>query len=296
MPGVTERVLSLIDCFSWETVDAKTNKLIYYDNQGKRFERIISKEIMERTLGLFDGKSHLVRRSTGGYSPAHPTEMLVYHTPGQTAHEANQTPIIRVRVRMIDVERDGKQHISGDGLVVQYKSVSPEDIQVTPKDLEPFGLQYLMDFGYGIIPLSVFEFYRDMRELVQACFVRTDEIEAAAKAPRGSKVLIQTYRIPEPVLRLALPNSAQAKQDLKEAKNNLNRLVQAGIDIIPPYFKAGPQMSIPTGSTPDMLLHYLRIAKDPEVHAMSKPLLTILDKPRDEEDSQLLPFGVFERP
>ena len=295
MQGDTKAQLSAIDCFSWETVSEATNKLVYYDAQGKRFERLVSKALMEKTLTLFDGKPHLVRRSSGGYSPAYPVEMLVYHSPGNTQNEAGIPPSIRVRVRMLDLERDSNNHVISEKLVVQYKVVPPTDLVSAPPNLVPSTQRYLMDFGHGIIPISVFDYYRDLRELVQACFVRTDELNSISKAARGSKVPLQTYRLPEPVLRIAIDKDVAVSHDYTQAIQNMKKLVQLHRELVPERLQAGIPLSVPTGSSPDVLLHYLRISKDPDTNHFRKPLLTVLEKPK-EEDSLLLPFGVFERP
>lgn len=287
-----QKVLSPIECFSWEPVDEKTHKLVYYDKSGKRFERLVPKETIEQTVKLFDGRSRLVLRNSGGWTACHPIQVLIYHAPGDTQNEITQEPIIRVRLRLVDLERDEKQKVTGQRLVVHYKVVPPNLVIEPQKQVNPLNHKFVMDFGSGVVPISVFDFYRDSRELVQAVFVRTDELEEAAKEPRGSKIPIQTYRIPEPAIRILLNEAAH--KDFKRAKENLIWLKRTESEVIPEILKSGEPIAIPTGTSTDVLLHYLRVSRDPDTRELRKPLLEALENPK-EEDSQLLPFGVFER-
>lgn len=288
--------LSQIDCFHWEELDKHTYKLTYYDPAGKRAERTISKSALDSALRLFDGKTHLIRRSSGAYSPALPSKLMIYHEPNQATSSSYKSNILKVNAQFLDFERNSEGQILSNKLVVQNKNVSPESFRILAEKDDPYVHQYWLDLGQSIIPVSVFDFFRSEDELVRASFVLTEELKAISKNERGKKIAITVYSAPESVLRLSLPDELSQVIEAHTSTRSIQTMNPSEAQKIPEFLTFGSPVLVPTGSSMEVLKHYLRVCQDPHSVSMKQTFLSVLEKPIEKpEETQLMPFGVFER-
>lgn len=296
MQAARKQKLSQIDCFHWEEVDAHHYKLIYYDPQGHKAEKIIPKKTLDAALQLFDGKTHLIKRSSGAYSPALPSKLMIHHETAENKGSSQSENILMVNAQFLDFERNKQGHIIKNKLIVHNKNVPPEAFRVLAEKEDPFVHQYWLDLGQSIIPISVFDFFRSEDDRIRASFVKTEELKAISKTDRGQKIPITIYTAPESTLRVSLPSEAS---EVLETHTSTRSLVSVRLDQpldIPDFLKFGTPLAIPTGSSMEVLKHYLRVCQDPHSAAMKQSFLSALEKPLENPDeTQLMPFGLFER-
>ena len=286
--------LAQIDCFHWEELDSTTYKLTYYDEQGKLHERTIPKTDLQRALNIFDGKTHLIKRSSGAYSPATPTQLLIYHHHNSTQSSPLSQQAIKITAKFIDLERDNNGLICSNKLIVYFKNVQPTAVRVMEERTDPFKHQYWLDLGPEIIPVTVFDFFRDDKELIRALFVKSDELKEISKKSRGLKQQITVYSAPEAILRVSLPEESQ---EVIEQHTQSRSIARPSIKVeIPQLLQFGRPLLIPTGSPMEVLTHYLRVCHDPHSIKIKQSFLSVLEKRQTESQSHLLPFGVFESP
>lgn len=282
-----------IEYFLWSREGTKNDKLIYYDQNGECHEKPIPSGILEKGLHIFDGKPRAVRRSSGGLVLAEPYQVVIYdrtvlspETQWRPMRDPNS--MIRIRVKFHDLVRSRDGLIISPQPVIQTKIVMLDEL----KDAFPTKIEaeqrFVMDFGRGIIPIHVFHFAEDEKGRAYALFARADEIEKALTAKEGEKVALQTFQIPQSVLRLTEKTGAEEKE-YKAAQDNLIWLKQNGETIVPPCLKLGDEVEVPGGASLEMLQHFLRISTRPEDRASLEPLLI-----RVKNNEELLPFGLFE--
>lgn len=293
MESAKKTLLSQIDCFHWEEQDADNYNLVYYDDQGERHQRLLPKSILELSLKLFDGKTHLIKRSSGAYSPATPSQLLIYHDPRKDSSSSLDLSSLRISAKFIDLERDADGLISSNKLVVYLKNVNPTTFRLMTDKEDPFKHQYWLDLGPNITPITVFDFFRDERELINALFVKTEDLKYISEQSRGQKLQIPIYSVPEAVLRVSLPEESEEVIEQHTATRSLLR-PSAKVEI-PKFLQFGPPQLIPTGAAMDVLTHYLRVCHDPHSMAIKQSFLKALEKAHGETHSHLMPFGVFER-
>lgn len=295
MKSDKKNLLNRIDCFHWEELDEKNYKLIYYDNQGNRAERAVSKALLDSTLKLFDGKTHLIRRSSGAYSPATPSQLLIYHAPNIEGLTANPEELLRVNARFIDLERNKDGQIISEKLVAYHKNVHPSVFRLMTEKEDPFRHQYWLDLGNEIIPVTVFDFFRGENEIIKALFVKTDDLRIISNQTRGQKKEIEIYSAPEAVLRISLLEESREVVEQHTLTRSLASIKRPERCEIPIFLTFGPPQLIPTGAPISVLNHYLRICNDPHAEALKRSFLAELEKPKLTEDDALMPFGLFER-
>ncbi len=296
MESLKKVVLSPIDCFHWEELDAQNYRLVYFDPQGNQAEKIISKEKLESALKLFTGKTHLVKRSTGAYSPALPSKLMIYHCPLENSKIHESDNFLRVNAKFLDFERDSHGHILSDKLIAHDKSVDPDSFRLLTDKDDPFKHQYWIDLGSEIVAVTVFDFFRTQDDLIRASFVKTEDLKAISLAARGQKKPITIYSAPEAVLRVSLPKEIRDVIEAHTASRSILAIAPDKKIDIPEFLQFGPPQNIPTGSSIEVLNHYLRVCLDPHSISMKKSFLSVLEKPLvNKDETQLMPFGVFER-
>ncbi|MBM4303742.1 MAG: hypothetical protein FJ112_05390 [Deltaproteobacteria bacterium] len=297
MIATKKAILSPIESFHWKELDDKHYRLSFYDLQGHQAEKTISKEILDSALKLFNGKTHLIKRSSGGYSPAFPNKLLIYHSLDSETPQELQGNILRINATFLDFERNDRNEIISSKLILHNKNVSPSSFRLLADKEDPFKHQYWLDSGSQIIPVSVFDFFRSQDEIIRACFVKTKDLNTISKVERGQKRPITIYSAPESVLRVSLPEEANSVVECHTASMSLLALSKDNNSLdIPDFLKFGPPQTIPTGSPIDILNHYLRICQDPHSISLKKSFLSVLERPIEiQDESNLLPFGVFER-
>ncbi len=295
MTALHKKKLTKVDCFYWEEFDALNYKLIYYDAQGNKTGKVISKEILDDTLKIFDGKTHLLKRSSGAYSPATPIQFLIYHDPAIDSSEPMAHDLIRINASFIDLERNSNRTIVSETMVAQNKNVHPSSFRLMKKGEDPFNHQYWLDLGHNIIRISVFDFFRDDKDIVKALFVETEILEKIAAQDRGKKTAITIYSAPEAVLRMSLPEEAGKVVEAHTLSRSLISIRNSLEQQVPKILEFGRPLLIPTGSPVDVLNHYLRVCLDPHAVSMKRSFLSVLEKPIPTKGEILMPFGVFER-
>ncbi|MSP18451.1 MAG: hypothetical protein EXR74_02650 [Bdellovibrionales bacterium] len=295
MTALNKKKLTKVDCFYWEEFDALNYKLIYYDPQGNKTEKVILKEFLDDTLKIFDGKTHLLKRTSGAYSPATPIQFLIYHNPAIDSSKPMAHDLIRINAQFIDLERNNNRTIVSETMVAHNKNVHPSSFRLMTKGEDPFKHQYWLDLGHTIIRISVFDFFRDNKDIVKALFVETDDLEKIAAQNKGKKTAIAIYSAPEAVLRMSLPEESQAVVEAHTLSRSLISIKRSLDQHVPKILEFGPPLLIPTGSTVDVLNHYLRVCHDPHSLSMKRSFLSALEKPNPNKGEILMPFGVFER-
>jgi hypothetical protein len=296
MIALKKAILSPIDCFHWEAIDDKNYRLIFYDSQGNQAEKTISKEILDSALKLFNGKTHLIRRSSGEYSPALPGKLLIYNSSNNETPQELEGNILRINATFLDFERNARNEIISTKLVLHNKNVSPSSFRLLEDKEAPFKHQYWLDSGTQIIPVSVFDFFRSQNDLIRACFVKTEDLKIVSKAERGQKRSITIYSAPESVLRVSLPDESHSVVECHMASKSILALSKDNNTDIPDFLKFGPPQTIPTGSPIEVLNHYLRVCQDPHSISLKNSFLSALERPIETKDeTDLMPFGVFER-
>jgi hypothetical protein len=295
MKNDKKNLLGRIDCFHWEELDAKNYKLIYYDNHGNRAERAVPKDLLDSTLKLFDGKTHLIRRSSGAYSPATPSQLLIYHAPNIESSLASSGELLRVNARFIDLERNQEGQIVSEKLVVYHKNVHPSVFRLMTEKEDPFRHQYWLDLGSEIVPVTVFDFFRGENENIRALFVKTDDLRIISNHPRGLKKQIAIYSAPEAVLRVSLPEESREVVEQHTLTKSIASIKRPERCEIPDFLTFGPPQLIPTGAPIGVLNHYLRICHDPHAESIKQSFLSALEKPKLTDEEALMPFGLFER-
>ncbi len=293
MENLKKVILNQIDYFHWEELDSQTYKLLYYDNKGERNERTISKTLLDKALKIFDGKTHLIKRTSGAYSLATPSQLLIYHNPNLAPSAPLSLESLKVNAKFIDLDRDKNGAITNNKLVVYFKNVHPSMFRTMEDKQDPFKNQYWLDLGHQIIPITVFDFFRDDKEMIKALFVKTEALKLISNQTKGQKEALTIYAAPEAVLRVSLPEESQA---VIEQHTMTRSLTKQNLKLeIPEFLRFGPPQLIPTGSPMDVLTHYLRVCHDPHSIAIKQSFLSVLEKPHSESNSCLMPFGVFER-
>lgn len=293
MESEKRSLISQIDCFHWEQQDADNYNLVYYDSQGQRHQRTLPKEILELSLKLFDGKTHLIKRSSGAYSPATPSQLLIYHDPNKAPSSVLDLTSLRISAKFIDLERNSEGIIISNKLVVYLKNVSPNTFRLLNDKEDPYKHQYWLDLGPTIVPITVFDFFRDEKEMINALFVKTEELKLISEQQRGQKAKITVYSAPEAVLRVSLPQEAEEVIEQHTLTRSISK-PSTKVEI-PTFLQFGPSQLIPTGAVMDVLTHYLRVCHDPHSLAIKQSFLTALEKAHNDTHSHLMPFGVFER-
>jgi hypothetical protein len=289
-----KKELSRIDCFHWEEFNSDTYKLVYVDAERQKNERLIAKATLDAALKIFNGKSHLIPRSTGAYSPTTPSQLLIFHNPFATAQSLIGEDFLRISTRFIDLERNAQGELLSLKRVVQHKSVRPSAFRLLDNQDSPFNLQYWLDLGHQILPISVFDFFRGEDEIIYALFAKTRDLKLASQRPKGERIEMRLYCAPEAVLRVSLPEETNKVIERYTATRSVVANPNEKSLETPEFLQFGSPISLPTGAPIEVLNHYLRICQDPHASSMKQSFLHVLEQPLSNEES-LMPFGVFER-
>lgn len=272
--GVTYR--SLIEYFLLMQNGGNRNTLIYYDQQGTRFEKEIERGQIEHALKKFDGKPKAVVRSSGGIVRAIPYQLVLCEgTPvfGQV------TPQPKIRVKFRELGRDEHGRIIPGVINTVSKLVEPEQvIELFSYRLEN-PQRFVVDMGRGIIPIYVFRYWTDPQQRVQALFVELDDMESAVMGSReGKRTLIQPYYVPRDILRYACRSNSYGRDEYDIAWENYRLQKESGKPIFPETLRFGNQIE----GTTNLTCEELRLLLTKEVSRLSR---------LQDEKERLVPFN-----
>lgn len=262
-----------IEYFLWSKTGQKSDKLIYYDREGHCIEKPIPEGLLEDALKLFDGNHRAVQRTTGGISLAEPFQ-IVFYPPSD----------IRIRVRLRDLVRNKEGFVIHSEPVHQLKVVPFSHLRpafpITTENSQSFGV----DFGQGPIAIHLFHLEKDPSGKQTVFFVLWNTLQQVINTPQGDKIALHPFRLPIEALR-------QMDGTLfKISEKRLLSLAQCKQLYLPDSLIASPPIPIPTGSSLEMVRHFLRISIKPEDSPSLEPLFI-----RIEKKDELLPFGIFEQ-
>src|SRR5690606_784546 len=92
--------------------------------------------------------------------------------------------------------------VTSGNIMTVTKNILPEEIQdELAYDLKSTQ-KFLLDFGQGTVPITIFSFVSDAVGENQALFVESDAIERAIRTPSGSKILVQRYKVAKDLVRV----------------------------------------------------------------------------------------------
>ncbi|MBY0370739.1 hypothetical protein K2X33_08635 [bacterium] len=234
--------------------DPKRVKLIYFDPKGKRHEVSFRKSAIDAALAKMDGKPKAIARSSGGLVPAQPYQLVLHHSVSESAE---QPPELRIKVRFKEFVRDERGRVTSGAVMTVTKNILPEEVlDEVNYDLKS-PQKFLLDAGHGALPVSVFSFVSDAAGDNQALFVDADAIERAIRAPSGSKILVQRYKIDKDLIRV-VRDLESSGEILSKAKENFERLKRQGGTTVPDALKVGEPIEIPTGMSYQAIAEFLR--------------------------------------
>lgn len=234
--------------------DPKRVRLIYFDPKGMRHEVALRKSIVDNAVAKLDGKPRAIARSSGGIVVAQPYQLVLHHC---VAEGSETPPELRIKVRFKEFVRDDRGRVTSGNVMTVTKNILPEEIlgEVIYDLKAP--QKFLLDFGQGAIPVSVFTFVSDAVGDNQALFVDAESIEKAIRTPAGSRVLVQRYKVDKDLVRVVrdLETSVEV---LTKAGANFDRLKRQGATPIPEPLKVGEPIEIPTGMSYQGICEFLR--------------------------------------
>lgn len=232
----------------------KQYKLLYFDPRGERHEILVRKSTMDTAISKLDGKPRAIARSTGGLSVAYPYQIVLHHSVG---NPLRLSPEIRIKVRFKDFAANEKGRAGGTNVVTVTKNVLPEDV-LDPISLDVNSAQkFLIDFGQGTIPISIFGFVSDQAGENFALFVESDAIERSIREPAGRTIPIVRYRVSKDLVRLVRGGEGN-QESFEAARKNYLRLKQQGLPVIPEALQVGPPIQISTGLSFGSICDHLR--------------------------------------
>ncbi len=227
-------------------------RLVYFDPKGRRQEAHIKKTIFETALAKLDGTPKAIARSSGGIVTAQPYQMVLYHCMSDTVGAG---PELRIKVRFKDFVRAEGERMTSGGIVTVTKNVLPDEIlQPLKYDLKS-NHRFLVDFGQGAIPITVFSFISEPGGDSVAMFVESEAVERSIRERQGSRILTHRYRVTRDVLRIVRDTGAR---EFEAAKANYDRIKKLGIPAVPQALASGPSIDLPTGFSYQAVSEYLR--------------------------------------
>lgn len=282
-----------VEHFSWSVENKDTDKVTYYSPSGQVIERPVPKGLLDEVIKVFDGQPRAIRRSSGGLSVCQPHQIVIYD---RTILEPNTLwcpenelqSVVRIKVTFHELLRDAK------GQVVSAESILQTKITSAPELRAPFGVEVgnqeitLVDFGYGIVPVSIF--HVDKRAIGEpvAYFTEPGVLEGLKASNPGAMALVTVYSLPLKVVRI--PDS-ESSIDIARAQQNHLSLLKREIKLIPDVFKLQTKIPLPTGKSVRYLQSCLTAMLNPNERKAVEPILIGV---KTEEEEQLLPFGLFE--
>lgn len=205
--------------------------------------QLTAKEL-EKLAWIFDGTPKAIRRGTGGLVLASPTEIILPRTKENSSND------IRVKMVFYELERNQQHQIISKTIITATKLVSINEIEKGFKvglDLKGF----VVDFGWGIIPVRFIAKLVDERGFEWALAARQDEYEKA-KLSKTTE-LIHLFEVPQKLLRWIEPFSAKGEKDFQWAKKNLETLLLRKENIIPEIL----QLPSPFALDPNLTIHQM---------------------------------------
>ena len=280
-----ESYRKLIEYFLLMQNERSIDKLIYYDQNGQKFEREINRGSIDLALQKFDGKSKAVIRSSGGMVKATPHQLVMYEEPML----GENTPSVRIKVRFRDFKRDQKGRVTEESYVTSTKIVPAEGVVESFDYGLEGGQRFVMDFGQGAIPIYVFRYGADEYGRIVSLFVEIEELERMEMASPGKIMLVHPFRMERDAMRFARKPDGSGIDELDEARANYWRLKETGQTTVPSCLRLGTPIEVPTGLGRQEFRRLL--AKEIKQH---EPELIVHTKTFIKQED-LVPFGTFEK-
>ncbi len=270
-----------VDYFLWSDKGATSQTLVYYDENGQAHEKEVPKEQLEKALKFFDGKLYSLARTNGGRMSAEPYELVVCECkrPG-----AELEPEVRIGMRFTDLKRDRTRMVISNEVVYHTKYVTVEELEKAVQWTTAPEQRYVLEFGRGLIPIKVLQFVENEQGVVEALFVREDELKALCEEEAGQQRHLSIYRIPRDVLRQSRPLFGGKTDEYEIAKENVKWLLQTGDTIVPKVLKTN-ELLLGTGHSEARLLEGLQMRILTEINHK---------KVMKKNSERLIPFGIFE--
>jgi hypothetical protein len=229
-------------------------RLIYFDPRGQRHEVLVRKSSIDAAIQKLDGKPKAISRSSGGLAAAQPYQLVIHH---HLADPAKMAPEIRIKVRFKEFAQSETGTIAQGTVVTMTKNILPEEIQdELSYDLNT-SQKFLMDFGQGVVPVTVFGFVSDQSGENYALFVESEAIEQSIRESSGKVISAPRYRASKDLLR-AVRDGEHSAETFEKARANAERLRSMGQPVIPESFQVGQPLAMPTGLTYTALCDLLR--------------------------------------
>lgn len=286
---------ALIEYFLLMQGGTKDDKLVYYDQNGTKYEKQVERDKVDEALRYFDGTLKTVARSTGGMARAIPFQLVMFDPSSESG---TSQPEVRIQVKFRDFKRDSLGKIIPNEYVTRTKTVLPSELgEALPQRLE--GEQrFVLDLGQGLIPIYVFRYATDEAGHTQALFVELDDLEQVLLGKKGKQVHIQAYQVPRDLLRVARAGSETRKDEFDAAVDNYQDLKAKGVEIVPATMQVGQKIRCPESiSYQDFRRFLSRSLKKQQIESLEIPTKTDIKAPEkitDVTTKELVPFGIFE--
>ncbi len=239
---------------SQDETDPKRSRLIYFDPKGVRHEVLIRKSVVDAAIAKLDGKPRAIARSSGGLVLAQPYQLVLHHC---LAEGIDAAPELRLKVRFKEFVRDERGRVTTGNVNTVTKNVLPEEVLDAVNYDLTLTQKFLLDFGQGALPVSIFSFVSDAAGENQALFVEADAIERAIRGPAGGKILVQRYKVSKDLVRV-VRDAEHAKDVFVKAQACFERLKKSGSAPIPDAIRVGEPIEIPTGLSYSVICDLLR--------------------------------------
>lgn len=294
-----ESYRTLIEYFLLMQNNENVDKIVYYDQNGKRFEKRVEKDKIDLALRYFDGAPKSVVRSSGGMVKAVPHQLVIYDN---NSNYGPSEPEVRIQVKFRDFKKDVMGNIIPGEYVTRTKTVRPSEIRAGLEYRLEGEQRYMLDFGNGPIPVYVFRMARTKDGRTMALFVELDDMERVLLGKRGSRVSIQAYQIPRDMLREPKVEANGSSAEYDRAVSNYQNMRMDNRLAIPEELKVGFGISCPTSlSYPDFRKFMSqRLKKQQMVQTAELEIPTKTDIKETTSESleitteAMLPFGEFE--
>lgn len=237
-----------------DDTDPRRSRLIYFDPRGIRHEVLIRKSTVDAAIAKLDGKPRAIARSSGGLVMAQPYQLVLHHC---IAEGVDSAPELRIKVRFKEFVRDERGKVTSGSVMTVTKNLLPDEVlEGISYDLKSTQ-KFLLDFGQGALPVSIFSFVSDAAGENQALFVEADAIERAIRTPAGSKIHVQRYKVSKDLVRV-VRDSEHAKEVFEKAQSNFERVKKMGGSTAPDAIKVGEPIEIPSGMSYQAICEFLR--------------------------------------
>lgn len=276
---------TLIEYFLLMQNEKSGDKIVYYDQEGHKFERDVNRNAIDVALSKFDGNSKAVLRRSGGLAKATPHQLVMYDNPDL----GEKAPSVRIKVRFRDFKRDSRGRVNEEAYVTGTKIVEAESVV----EMFDYGLEgdqrFMVDFGHGNVPVYVFRYGADECGRIVALFVELEELERMEMASPGRVMHVHPFKMERDALRYApIPEAGQV-DELEIARKNYWNLKESGHQVIPSFLRIGPPLEVPTGQSRQEFRRYLAKAirqHEPDLNVHTKTFV---------KAEELVPFGDYEK-